>query len=138
MKRLASLISIALIALVAGCSQQKSADSLVGTFGVVQNGTVVPFAKFEKQGDHFVDAIYVDVGPNGKGRWAPDSAPLKVAAKADLEQRVHHPVDFEVVGLSGPIVGIFAVPKGFKVGSTVIDTGYVVFSGGFPMPVQPL
>lgn len=98
-----------------GCSKPQA--SLVGTYCVQDHGRMDEFVRVAEHGGKYF--LY----ERQNNRWmAPEQ--VKPVDKAQFEKLTHEPVNDEVVGLASNNVAIFHVPKGWRSGPFVCNTGY--------------
>lgn len=100
---------------ITGCS--KSLASLAGTYCVQDQGRLDEFVRVVEQGGRYF--LY----ERQNNKWmAPGE--VKPVGKAQFEKLTHEPVNDAVVGLVSNNVAIFQVPKGWRSGQFVCNTGY--------------
>jgi hypothetical protein len=99
----------------AGCSG--SPTSLVGTYSIENHGKINEFIRIEKQGDKYF------LTEKQSGKWL---SPLEVipVSKAKLEEFLKETVKVEFSGIGNDNIALFQVPKGWKSGPFVCNTGF--------------
>jgi hypothetical protein len=106
-------------------------DSLLGTFGLIENGKLTEFVRIEhRQQKYFLSRKH-------GGEWL---APVEVdpVTRAQLEAIVKEPVKVEFEGLGNDRLALLKVPEGWKLGTFICRTGYWVATLVGPVEVQKL
>lgn len=115
LQRFFVIITYCSVFVVAGCSG--SPTSLVGTYSIEEQGKMKEFIRIEKQGDKYF------LTEKQSGKWL---SPLEVTpvSKAKLEKTLKEPVKVEFSGIGNNNIALFQVPKGWKSGQFVCNTGF--------------
>ena len=108
-----------------------SYDSLLGTFGVIENGKLVEFVRIERRQERYL------LSRKHSGHWQTPTE-VEPVTRAQLETIVREPVDVDFEGLGNDWLVVLNVPKGWKLGTFVCRTGYWVATVLGPVEVQKL
>ena len=93
-------------------------DALVGSYTITENGKQREFVRItKKEGKYYFSA--------NNGQWSEPKEIMPVAM-AKYELHFDKKSAGDIQGLGHKFVGIFKVPKGFKSGSYLCKTGYVM------------
>lgn len=108
-----------------------SYDSLLGTFGLIENGKLIEFARIEHTQQRYL------LSQKHEGRWLP---PVEVEpmTRLQLEAIIKQPVNVPFEGLGNDRIALLKVPKGWKLGTLVCNTGYWVATVLGPAEVQKI
>ena len=108
-----------------------SYDSLLGTFGLIENGKLTEFVRIEHSQQRYL------LSQKHAGHWL---APVEVepVTRLQLETIIKQPVNVAFEGLGNDRLAVLQVPKGWKLGTFVCRTGYWVATVLGPVEVQKL
>lgn len=131
--RLAAILPLATALLLSGPRECEGApfDSLLGSFGLIEHGALVEFARIEQRQQKYL--LY----RKHTGRWL---APVEVEpiTRAQLEAMIKQPMTAPFEGLGNDRLAVLKVPKGWKIGSFVCNSGYWAATVLGPAELQKL
>jgi hypothetical protein len=107
-----------LFAAASRCFGESLAD-LRGLFSVVEDGRVIEYIRIERRGVGFV------LSRTHAGQWQ-SPVPVAPVTRQKLEAIIRQPVDIAFEGLGDDRLNVLKVPKGWRIGSFVCTTGYLL------------
>jgi hypothetical protein len=101
------------------CCYGQSVNDLLGTFNLIEDGRVIEYIRLERRDHGFV------LSRMHAGQWL---APIGVAplSRQKLEAIIRQRVDVAFESLGDDRLAVLKVPKGWKIGSFVCSTGYLL------------
>jgi hypothetical protein len=113
----ALLFAIVLAGSLAGCKDKT--DLLVGTYSVEEQGQLREYYRIQEIGSKFF------LSDKHSGQWG-SSVEVTPVSTEELARVLRAPVTIEFIGLGNDNLGLFQVPKGWKSGAFVCNTGYLI------------
>ncbi len=109
--------AMALFACLARPSSADPADSLVGTFALVESGAADEVITIERRQHKYV--LY-----RARSGQKNKDVEVRPMSKPELEAIIKQPVNVAFAALGDERLAVIKVPKGWKIGSFVCNTGY--------------
>ena len=110
------LLAIAFIA-VSGCSAQVSPDTLIGTYGVQNNGKTELFLRIVRKDGRYLLSEKIS------GKWATpiNAIPL---SQSTLHAYIKTPISVAFAGLGNNKIAVYKMPPGWNYKGFITKTGY--------------
>jgi hypothetical protein len=115
------VLVLGLMPILAGASPSYAAslDDLRGTFSLAEDGRVIEYIRVERSGSRFV------LSRMHAGHWlAP--VPVVPVSRQRLEAIVRQPINVAFEGLGNDQLAVVKVPRGWRIGTFVCNTGYLL------------
>jgi hypothetical protein len=130
-RRVLTALGLAPLFSVSRSSHAESLDALQGSFGMDEDGRIVEIIRIERRGHAFM------LFQKRAGQWL---APVALApvTRRQMETIMGQPIDIAFEGLGDGELAVLRVPQGWRIGSFVCRTGYLLATRLGPVELHRL
>ena len=116
---------------IAGCSAQVSPDTLIGIYGIHNNGETEPFLRITQEAGRYL------LSEKSGNKWR---APANVIplSESTLHAYVKTPITVEFVGLGNNEIAVYKMPAGWHYGFFTTKTGYWAETSSGPVELYKM
>lgn len=106
-------------------------DELRGTFSLAEDGKVIEYIRIERTRSGFV------LSRMRAGQWL-TPVPVAPVSRQRLQAIIRQPINVAFEGLGDEQLAVVKVPKGWRIGSFVCSTGYLLLTTLGPAELRKL